>query len=57
MKVIKNNVIRLNQPGPPTPCPSHTYAVLGVQEPVQVQCGKLSGHEGAHEFRLTWDSQ
>lgn len=36
------------------PCPESTYAVLAVDEPTKVRCGKLAGHEGWHSFRIEW---
>lgn len=36
------------------PCPAKVEAVLGLPEPVTLPCGNLEGHEGPHEYRITW---
>ena len=38
------------------PCSAWTWGVLGFSDPTRIPCGRTEGHEGDHEYRMTWPS-
>ena len=54
LRAVPDPPVRIG--GRADPCPSIQRAVLGAvgSDGVLVRCGLLKGHDGPHEFRLTW---